>query len=394
MHKSYSNYKAAFKGISLPAAFVDLDALESNAKTMLERAGDKKIRIASKSVRSVEILKHILGLDDRFQGIMTYAASETAFLAAKGLDDLLLAYPPVRAEDLEPLVEYWRAGRKICIMQDDPARFRTLQAFAEKQKIEIPICMDLDLSVDFPGLHFGVWRSPIRTAEKVREFLEVLPQFPRLKLSGLMGYEAQIAGVGDQINGQPLKSKVIQYLKKYSLPRIQKRRAAAVEMIKDHGYTLDLINGGGTGSLESTSRESVVTEVTAGSGFYQSTLFDQYKNFIQEAAAGFVLGVSRIPAPGIYTCHMGGFIASGAIGKEKSPAVWMPAGAKLDKNEGAGEVQTPVHYDGDLDLGDPLFFRHAKAGELCEHFNTLLLLREGKISGNCPTYRGAGFAIN
>jgi D-serine deaminase-like pyridoxal phosphate-dependent protein len=62
----------------------------------------------------------------------------------------------------------------------------------------------------------------------------------------------------------------------------------------------------------------------------------------------------------------------------------------LTKNEGAGEVQTPVKYSGTekINIGDPLFFRHSKAGELCERFNFLHLVSQGKITNIVPTYRG------
>ena len=63
--------------------------------------------------------------------------------------------------------------------------------------------------------------------------------------------------------------------------------------------------------------------------------------------------------------------------------------------EGAGEVQTPVRYAGPaaLRLGDPIFMRHSKAGELCERFNELALVADGKIAGAAPTYRGQGMAF-
>ena len=58
-------------------------------------------------------------------------------------------------------------------------------------------------------------------------------------------------------------------------------------------------------------------------------------------------------------------------------------------------MQTPIHYDGDsvLNLGDPIFLRHSKAGELCERFNTLLLVSDGAVSGQAATYRGEGQAF-
>jgi D-serine deaminase-like pyridoxal phosphate-dependent protein len=46
-----------------------------------------------------------------------------------------------------------------------------------------------------------------------------------------------------------------------------------------------------------------------------------------------------------------------------------------------------------LELGDPVILQHAKAGELCERFNHLLLIQGGRVVGRVPTYRGAGQAF-
>jgi D-serine deaminase-like pyridoxal phosphate-dependent protein len=63
--------------------------------------------------------------------------------------------------------------------------------------------------------------------------------------------------------------------------------------------------------------------------------------------------------------------------------------------EGAGEVQTPVlgPAAAHLRVGDVVFFRHAKAGELCERFNELHLVEGDRIAETVPTYRGEGQAF-
>ena len=88
----------------------------------------------------------------------------------------------------------------------------------------------------------------------------------------------------------------------------------------------------------------------------------------------------------------GGYIASGAPGWDREPEPWLPEGLKLDSQEGAGEVQTPVTGPGALGLrvGDQVYMRHAKAGELCERFDSLLLVRRGEVVDEVPTYRGEG----
>lgn len=163
-----------------------------------------------------------------------------------------------------------------------------------------------------------------------------------------------------------------------------------VEMLENQGHLLSFVNGGGTGSVETTIKEDVVTEVTVGSGFFSPRLFDYYSQFRHEPAAGFALEVVRIPEQNVYTCFGGGYIASGSIGVDKQPEPYLPKGCTLFPNEGAGEVQTPVHYKGTLSLDDPVFFRHAKAGELCEHFNEVYLIKGSAVTGTAKTYRGHG----
>jgi len=69
-----------------------------------------------------------------------------------------------------------------------------------------------------------------------------------------------------------------------------------------------------------------------------------------------------------------------------------PPGLRLLGTEGAGEVQTPLSGPATATLrtGDRVWWRHAKAGELCEHVDTLHLVRGDAIERAVPTYRGDG----
>ena len=129
-----------------------------------------------------------------------------------------------------------------------------------------------------------------------------------------------------------------------------------------------------------------------GSGFYSPALFDNYRDFRYLPAAGFAIEVVRRPRHSIYTCLGGGYVASGSAGPEKLPQPFLPYGARLLPLEGAGEVQTPIWYEGteQLNIGDPVFLRHAKAGELCERFTHLLLVTNGTVADEVTTYRGDG----
>ena len=155
---------------------------------------------------------------------------------------------------------------------------------------------------------------------------------------------------------------------------------------------LEFVNGGGTGSIETTAAEEAVTEIAAGSGLFGPHLFDHYTRFRPQPAVHFVLSVVRRPSPRHATVLGGGWIASGATGLDRLPTPVWPQGLALVPAEGAGEVQTPLTGDAaaQLRVGDRVWFRHTKAGELCEHVDALHLIADGQVVGTAPTYRGEG----
>ena len=206
-----------------------------------------------------------------------------------------------------------------------------------------------------------------------------------------MAYEAQIAGVGDRPPGARAKGAAIRTMQGRSAGELAERRAAVVAAMRQLA-DLRFVNGGGTGSLERTSAEAAVTEVAAGSGVFGPHLFDAYSSFRPRPAALFALPVVRRPAPGWVTLFSGGYLASGAADAQRLPQVFLPEGLALTALEGAGEVQTPLHgtaADG-LRIGDLVWLRHAKAGELAERFTDFLLVCGDEVVGVAATYRGEG----
>lgn len=390
MSEAWAYYRNALDGRALPAALVDLDRLDRNLAGILERAGDLPVRLASKSVRSRAILTYAQAFDDRFRGLMCFHAREACMLAEHGFTDLLVAYPTMEPDALRRVCEQIRQGGEITLMVDCPEHVRRLGAMAEEAAVTLPLCLEVDMSMRLPGLNFGVFRSPVRSVDDALTLYREIRDHPALTLDGVMGYEAQIAGVTDTGPGQRAKNAVIRALKKRSIRELTQRRDAVVQALHDAGARLRFVNGGGTGSLEYTTGDREVTEVAAGSGLYSPALFDHYHNFRHLPAAMFALEVVRQPDDDHVTCLGGGYVASGSASADRLPVPELPEGLALDPNEGAGEVQTPLTGDNAPGLGEPVFLRHAKAGELCERFNTLLLIRDGGVVDEVPTYRGDG----
>lgn len=388
----YEQYKQALENVQKPCAFIDKSFLYDNMKAITKCAHNKQIRIASKSLRSADLLQEIMNFSPIIQGIMCFTGEEALFLHEKGFDDLLIAYPIWEENTLRAICHRVKEGATITVMVDSVKHINRLERIGIKEKGHFLICLDIDLSTKHYGIHFGVYRSPIRTTKQLASLLHYIKQMKRIVLDGVMGYEAQIAGVTDKNPNQKIKNAVIRHLKWKSKKEIRQKRKKMMKVIEESGLQIRFVNGGGTGSLHQTTKEKTVTEVTVGSGFFHSHLFDKHRALRFKPAAGFAIEITRIPEENVYTCFGGGYVASGPYGEDKVPEITLPKGAKLIKNEGVGEVQTPIHYNGSEKLthGNPIFLRHSKAGELCERFTTLYLIEDGKIVDAYSTYRGDG----
>jgi D-serine deaminase-like pyridoxal phosphate-dependent protein len=393
--QSHQRYERIFEAVEAPFAFVDLDAMWANADALLDRAGRKPVRVATKSIRCRALIEEILGRDARFAGLMTYTLPETLWLAESGHTDLLLAYPTADSSALRELA-LRSAGdpeRAPLVMVDCVEHLEAIEAVLGADAPPIRVCIDVDASWWALGgrIKVGPKRSPIHTVEQAVALAREIERRPQIELDALMAYEGQIAGVPDRPPGRRLRGAAIRFMQKRSAKELAGRRAAIVAAIGEF-CELPIVNGGGTGSLETTGAEEAVTEVTAGSGFYAPVLFDHYSRFTLTPAAGFALPIVRKYAPKVATALGGGYLASGAGDPGRLPAPWLPPGLTLDPEEGAGEVQTPLLGDAaaNLAIGDRAYLRHAKAGELCEHFNALHLVEGEEIVDVVPTYRGDG----
>ncbi|HTW05518.1 MAG TPA: alanine racemase [Streptosporangiaceae bacterium] len=388
-------YDAATAHLEPPFAVVDLAALRANAVTMTRRASGKPIRLASKSVRCREIIGQVLGMDG-FRGILAFTLPEALWLAAHGTSaDIVVGYPTADRTALARLAGDRAAAAAITVMVDCPEHLDMIEkaAAGAAQPSPIRVCMDIDTGFLAVGglLRAGARRSPVRTPRDAAALAAAIAARPGLRLVGLMAYEAQIAGVGDNPAGRPLYAVALRYMQRLSGAELAARRAAIVAAVRAV-VPLEFVNGGGTGSLEKTSAESAVTEIGAGSGLYHPTLFDGYRGFRGRPAAFFALPVVRRPGRGVVTALGGGYLASGPGNRSRLPSPFLPAGLRLDKQEGAGEVQTPLLGPpaDRLRIGDRVWLRHAKAGELCERFRELHLIEENAVVATVPTYRGEG----
>jgi D-serine deaminase-like pyridoxal phosphate-dependent protein len=392
-------FDLATEDLDPPLALLDLDALDANADDLVRRAAGKPIRVASKSVRSRDVLRRVLARPG-FAGILAYSLAEALWLAtgeAPVSDDVVVGYPTADRRAIRHLVEDVRAADRITLMVDDVEQLDLVDAVLPPAlRPSVRICLDVDASLRAAGgrVHVGVRRSPVHTPEQAADLARAVVAREGFTLVGLMAYEAQIAGVQDSPARRPVRGLAVRGMQAMSARELAARRADVVAAVTAVA-PLQFINGGGTGSVERTAAEPSITEVAAGSGLYSPTLFDGYRAFDARPAAFFALPVTRVPAPGTVTVAGGGWTASGPAGADRLPVPTYPAGLHRFGTEGAGEVQTPLRGPGTagLRIGDRVWFRHAKAGELCEHVDVLHTLAGDALTGAVRTYRGEGKAF-
>ncbi|MEU9190723.1 amino acid deaminase/aldolase [Streptomyces sp. NPDC048484] len=388
-----ARYDRATAHLDAPIAIVDLEAFDANADDLLRRAAGKPVRVASKSVRCRALLERVLAREG-FAGLMSYTLAESLWLARSGFQDVLLAYPSADRAAYAELAGDPKLAAAVTVMIDDPAQLRLIDEARDGGREEVRVCLELDTALRMLGgrIRVGALRSPLRSAAQVAEMARAVARRPGFRLVGIMAYEGHIAGVGDSLQGRPLRSRAIRLMQATARRELAQRRADVVRAVRAVAPDLEFVNGGGTGSVQHTAAEDSVTEIAAGSGLYVPRLFDNYTSFSGRPAALFAQPVVRRPGVGVVTVLGGGYPASGAPGPDRLPEPYLPEGLRYDAQEGAGEVQTPLLGSpaDDLLIGDKVWFRHAKAGELCERFDVLHLVEGDTVTGSVPTYRGEG----
>ncbi len=377
-----------------PLVVVDLDAFDANAADLVRRAAGTPIRLATKSLRVPGLIERALAVPG-FRGVLAYQLREALWLVDQGLThDAVMGYPTLDRVALARLLGDDAARRRVTLMVDDVAHLEAVDAARDGTGGgTVRVAVDVDAGLRMGASHVGPKRSPLHDTEDVVALARAVAARPGVRLVGVMTYEGQVAGVPDDVPGQRAKSLVVRKLKQASITQLGERRrriAAALGELAD----LEFFNAGGSGSVESSVADPVVTEVAAGSGLLVPGLFDHYESFSPRPAAFFALSVVRRPSEAVATVAGGGFIASGPPGKDRAPIPWTPPGLHLTGLEGAGEVQTPLTGPGAerLAIGDRVWFRHAKAGELAEHTNVVHLLAGDSLSAQVATYRGLGHA--
>ena len=333
-------YEQATAHLDPPFAVVDVAAFDSNARDLVRRAGGLPIRVVSKSLRCRYLVERALA-QPGYRGIMCYSLAEALWLHSAGLsDDLLVAYPTADRGALRALAANATARQHITVTIDSAAHLDFIDATLGEGHPEIRVCLELDVSWrplgDRAAVQIGTWRSPLREPAQAALVAEAILARPGFVLVGVLGYEGQIAGLGDSPPGNPVRAALVRAIQARSAAELRERRAETVRRIRAL-TTLEFVNGGGTGSLESTAADESVTELAAGSGLVGPTLFDAYRKFRPRlhvrAAGGPAAGAAHRHPVQRRLCGVGNRDTGPAA--HAIPARWVAAVARRGRRRGA-----------------------------------------------------------
>ncbi|MDL9938011.1 alanine racemase [Gordonia sp. ABSL1-1] len=386
-------------GLDAPILTLDMAAFAANVADLRRRAAGTPIRVASKSLRVRSIIENTLG-HPGYAGVLAYDLAEAHWLATQsGITDVLMGYPTVRREALTAFATDEIAVSRVTLLVDSADQLDLIDSVVEPdRRPALRVAIDIDASYRPLGglVHIGVRRSPVHGVADAVALARTITARAGFTLVGAMSYEAQVAGVADDVDGRALQNLAVRLMQQRSMRELRRRRGAIVAALREIA-DLEIVNAGGTGSLEESAADSSVTDIAAGSGLFGGHLFDGYRRFRPAPALSFGLDVVRKPGDDIATCAGGGWIASGPPAADRLPIPVWPDGLSYVGTEAAGEVQTPLRGDAarDLRAGDRIWFRHTKSGEVCERSARVALIErdatgDPRVREVVPTYRGEG----
>ena len=376
------HWARATAGLPAPLVAVDLDAFDANADDLVRRAGGLPVRVASKSVRCRTLLDRVLARPG-FAGVMAYAVPEAVWLVGAGVRDVFVAYPSVDEAALRAVATDDLLRAEVTVTVDSVEHVRWLRDTLGADVAGLGVALDCDASLRVGRVHLGVRRSPTRTPEQalavVRAALGV-----GLDVRGVMFYDAQVAGLPDA--GPHIRA-----LKRRSVRELRERAPGgrrggarrdrpALRQRGRHGQPAPVRRRPGghrAGRRLGPVRPDPLRRLrrprpAPGDGLRPAgraptgpgLRHGVRRRLRRERGAGVVAGAARRCAAGCRWCA------------PRRPARCRPRCT----------APTPTA----LRIGDRVWMRGAKAGELLERFDVVHLVAGGELVATVPSYRGEG----
>lgn len=378
----YGYYRDVFAGRSLPLSYLDLDLLEANIRSVLERSGSKKLRIDARMLQCPQIMQRVLRSNARFHGVKCSTVAEAVHLVSlEGFADVLVAYPTLQHGALDHACAAIADGHRITLTVDAPAQLDYLAQAAANAGVGVPLCVEIDMSIARAELKGPGRRSAIRATDTLLKLVETIDQRAGLQFRGVVTYDTRRNRLAEWMSADGSRTETP--LSKRNIDHLHTWRHALAEALRAHGHDDFLFNCSGIGGMAFNAGHTVVTEITVGAALFGLDPEDPR----EVPAAGYAAEIIRRTDDDRYACLVGGCATSGTTQSAALPQPYLPDGAQLDTLHGAGPAQLPIRYAGALDLGDMIFLHPPNTGELCERFSHLLLVQDGAIVDEAETYR-------
>lgn len=173
-------------GLNQPTLVIDRERLHANAQRVRANLDPGlALRLVNKSLPSLPLLDEVARLTGT-QRQMVFNLPYLRLLAEQRPDsDVLLGKPFTVAAASQLLAQPPRSGfdvpRQVQWLVDSPARLAQYRDLARGQQVPLRINIEIDV-----GLH----RGGVADAATLQQVIALLREEPRLRWSGLMGYDA------------------------------------------------------------------------------------------------------------------------------------------------------------------------------------------------------------
>jgi D-serine deaminase-like pyridoxal phosphate-dependent protein len=227
-----------------PALIVDLDALERNIARMAERAraAGVALRPHAKTHKSAFIAHRQLAAGAA--GICCAKLGEAEALAAEGVRGLLITSPVVGPFTAARAAALARIDPDLILALDHPDQVDALAEAASRAGVSLSIVVDVDV---------GLGRTGVASPAEALAVAERVAAADPLTLKGVQGY-------GGHWQHRPGADK-----RRAAVEDGMVRLTSAVEALREAGHTVDLITGGGTGTVSADTSLGVLNELQTGS---------------------------------------------------------------------------------------------------------------------------------
>jgi D-serine deaminase-like pyridoxal phosphate-dependent protein len=369
------------EALNQPTLIIDLDRLDDNIAAVgkaMETAlgGSQNLRLVDKSLASIPLLAHIMEKTGTAKIMSFHLPLTLAVLEAFPEVDILYGKPlPVQAlarklNILDSIAADRLAAQTVFLIDTD-RRLAQFSSLAEETGRTLRIAFEVDT-----GMHRGGFSSP--TA--LRSALQQAAQSSRLRLEGIMGYEAHISEI-PRIFGGP----------DGEMRKVKQRMAEFRDVLPPEAR--EIINMGGSKTALGYDTSGVATEISMGSGFikptdFETPMLDQLKPALFIATPILKVVDAYLPGPKFVTRLMqtiGLFPKKACFlygGKWMAKPVY-PEGMSANSIWGLSSNQQLMALASDCTLGvdDLVFFRPTQSEAVLQHFGQIALYQQGKITG-------------